>query len=204
MTRDAVEAQWRAGNNSLTKMRKLIYSLGISLDGFIAGPNGNIDWTAPDEELHRFHNLQTREIGVHLCGRRVYEVMTYWETADQDPSAADYTLEFAHIWKSLPKIVFSKTLEQVVGNTTLLRGGVVEEVIKLKQQPGKNLAVAGAGLASTLIKHNLIDEYRLFINPVVLGAGIPYFPPLEQRIHLELLETRTFSSRVVYLRYQRV
>lgn len=204
MTRDAVEAQWRAGNNSLTKMRKLIYSLGISLDGFIAGPNGNIDWTAPDEELHRFHNLQTREIGVHLCGRRVYEVMTYWETADQDPSAADYTLEFAHIWKSLPKIVFSKTLEQVVGNTTLLRGGVVEEVTKLKQQPGKNLAVAGAGLASTLIKHNLIDEYRLFINPVVLGAGIPYFPPLEQRIQLELLETRTFSSRVVYLRYQRV
>ena len=91
-------------------MRKLIYSMGVSLDGFIAGPNGEIDWSAPAEELHRFHNEQAREIGVHLCGRRLYEEMTYWETADQNPSAAEHELEFAHIWQALPKIVFSRTL----------------------------------------------------------------------------------------------
>jgi dihydrofolate reductase len=177
--------------------------MGVSLDGFIAGPNGEIDWGAPDEELHRFHNQHVREIGAHLCGRRLYEVMTYWETADENPSAAEYELEFARIWKSLPKIVFSKTLEEVVGNARLVRGGVAEEVAKLKEQPGKDLAVGGAGLASTLIEQGLVDEYRLFVSPVVLGGGTPYFPALEERIDLELVETRTFGSRVVYVRYLR-
>src|SRR3954462_10108341 len=93
-----------------TVMRNLIYSMGVSLDGFIAGPDGEIDWSAPDEELHRFHNQQTRELGAQLCGRRLYEEMTYWETADKNPAAAEYELEFARIWKSLPKIVFSETL----------------------------------------------------------------------------------------------
>jgi dihydrofolate reductase len=184
--------------------RKLIYSLGVSLDGFIAGPGGNIDWAAPDEELHRFHNQQTREIGVHLCGRRLYETMVYWETAEENPSAAEYELEFARIWKALPKIVFSKSLEQVEGNARLLRNGAAEEVAALKEQPGKDLAVGGAGLASTLIELGLVDEYRLFVSPVVLGGGTPYFPDLQQRIDLELVETRTFGSRVVYVRYRRV
>jgi dihydrofolate reductase len=160
-------------------MRKVIYSMGVSLDGFIAGPDGEIDWSAPDEELHRFHNQQTREIGVHLCGRRLYETMVYWETAEENPSAAEYELEFARIWKALPKIVFSKSLEQVEGNARLLRDGVAEEVAALKEQPGKDLAVGGAGLASTLIELGLVDD-------------------------LELVETRTFGSRVVYVRYRRV
>jgi dihydrofolate reductase len=177
--------------------------MGVSLDGFIAGPNGEIDWGAPDEELHRFHNQHVREIGAHLCGRRLYEVMTYWETADENPAAADYELEFARIWKNLPKIVFSKTLEEVVGNARLVRDGVAEEVARLKEQPGKDVAVGGAGLASTLIELGLVDEYRLFFSPVVLGAGTPYFPALEERIDLELVETRTFGSRVVYVRYRR-
>jgi dihydrofolate reductase len=185
-------------------MRKLIYSTGVSLDGFIAGPHGEIDWSAPDEELHRFHNQQTRELGAHLCGRRLYEVMVYWETADENPSAPKHELEFARIWKRLPKIVFSKTLEKVEGNARLVRGGVVEEVARLKEQPGKDLAVGGAGLASTLIELGLVDEYRLFVSPVVLGAGTPYFPAVEARINLELVETQTFGSRVVYLRYRRV
>ncbi len=184
-------------------MRKVIYSMGVSLDGFIAGPNGEIDWSAPDEELHRFHNQQTRELGAHLCGRRLYEEMVYWETADENPSAAEHELEFAGIWKNLPKIVFSKTLEKVEGNARLARDGIAEEVAELKEQPGKDLAVGGAGLASGLIRLGLVDEYRLFVNPVVLGAGTPYFPPLEERIDLELVETRTFGSRVVYLRYRR-
>ncbi|MGH2715846.1 MAG: dihydrofolate reductase family protein [Thermoleophilaceae bacterium] len=184
-------------------MRKLIYSMGVSLDGFIAGPGGEIDWSAPDEELHRFHNRQTRETGAQLCGRRLYEEMVYWETADENPSAAEHELEFARIWKNLPKIVFSKTLEKVEGNARLVREGVAEEVAKLKQQPGKDLAVGGAGLASTCIELGLIDEYRLFVSPVVLGGGTPYFPALEDRINLELVETQTFGSRVVYVRYRR-
>jgi dihydrofolate reductase len=184
-------------------MRKLIYSMGVSLDGFIAGPHGEIDWSPPDEELHRFHNQQVREIGAHLLGRRLYEVMAYWETADENPSAADYELEFARIWKALPKIVFSKTLETVEGNARLVREGVAEEVAKLKEEPGEDLAVGGAGLASTLMKLGLVDEFRPFVSPVVLGGGTPYLPALDERINLELVETRTFGSRVVYLRYRR-
>src|SRR6267154_3642621 len=113
-------------------MRKLIYSTGVSLDGFIAGPQGEIDWSAPDEELHRFHNEQTRELGAHLCGRRLYETMVFWESADRDPAAPDFILEFARIWQALPKVVFSKTLHSVVGNARLAREGVAEEVAKLK------------------------------------------------------------------------
>ena len=184
--------------------RKLIYSMTVSLDGFIAGPGGDIDWSAPDEELHRFHNQRVREVGVQLCGRRLYEVMLYWETADENPSASDYELEFARIWKPLPKIVFSTTLEKVEGNARLLRDGVAEEVATLKEQPGKDLAVGGAGLASTLIKLGLVDEYQLFVSPVVLGDGTPYFPAMDSRINLELIETRTFGSRVVYVRYRTV
>jgi dihydrofolate reductase len=185
-------------------MRKLIYSMGVSLDGFIAGPDGGIDWSAPDEELHRFHNQLARETGAELYGRRLYETMRYWETAEENRSAPEHELEFARIWKDTPKIVFSRTLENVEGYARLVRDGVADEVAKLKEQPGKELAVGGAGLASTCIKLGLIDEYRLFVNPVVLGGGTPYFPALDEKINLELVETQTFGSRVVYLRYRRV
>jgi dihydrofolate reductase len=185
-------------------MRKLIYSMGVSLDGFIAGPNGEIDWGAPDEERHRFHNEETRELGAHLCGRRLYEEMVYWETAHEKPGISETELEFARIWKKLPKIVFSGSLEHVEGNARLAREGVAEEIAELKEQPGKDLAIGGAGLASDAIKLDLIDEYRLFVSSVVLGGGTPYFPALEERISLELVETRTFGSRVVYVRYRRV
>ena len=123
-------------------MRDLIYSMSVSLDGYIAGPDGEIDWSAPDEELHRFHNQRVREVGAQLCGRRLYEVMGYWETVDQNPSAPDYELEFARIWKETPKIVFSTTLEEVQGNARLVRDGAADEVARLKGQPGKDLAVA--------------------------------------------------------------
>jgi dihydrofolate reductase len=183
--------------------RRLIYSMTVSLDGFIAGPEGEIDWGAPDEELHRFHNDRMRELGGHLLGRRLYEVMTFWETADQNPAARDYELEFARIWKDLPKIVFSATLESVEGNARLVREDAAEVVAGMKDQPGKDLAVGGAGLASSLIDLDLIDEYRLFVSPVILGGGTPYLPTRAQRLDLELLETRTFGSRVAYLRYGR-
>jgi dihydrofolate reductase len=183
-------------------MRKLIYSMGVSLDGFIAAPGGEIDWSAPHEELHRFHNQQAREIGAHLYGRRLYEDMAPWQIAEQNPSATEPELEFAGIWRQMPKIVFSRTLEKVEGNARLVREGAVEEVAKLKREPGKDLAVGGAGLAATFMKVGLIDEYRLFVSPLLLGGGTPYFPALEERIDLELLETRTFGSRVVYARYR--
>ena len=184
--------------------RKLIYSMTVSLDGFVAGPRGEIDWSAPDEELHRFHNDLVRETGAELCGRGLYEVMTFWDTVHEDPAAPEHMLEFARIWQALPKIVFSTTLERVHGsNTRLATRGVAEEVAELKAQPGKDLAVGGAGLAAACIRLGLVDEFRLFFSPIVLGAGTPYFPPLDQRVRMELLETRTFGSRVVYARYRR-
>jgi dihydrofolate reductase len=184
-------------------MRKLIYSMGVSLDGFIAGPGGAIDWSAPDEELHRFHNERARELGVHLYGRRLYEVMAPWEHAEERASPSEPELEFARIWRATPKLVFSTTLETVEGNATLVRDDAAEAVARLKEQPGKDMAVGGSGLASTFMPLGLIDEYRLFVNPVLLGAGTPYFPAPEERIDLELVETRTFGSRVVYARYRR-
>jgi dihydrofolate reductase len=185
-------------------MRTVIYSMSMSLDGFIAGPGGDIGFTAPDEELFRFHVGQTRHIGVELMGRRLYEAMLVWGDADAAPSGPD-ELEFARIWNAIPKVVFSITLQQVQGNARLAAGDVASEVAKLKEEPGEGvISVGGAGLASTLIKLDLIDEYRLFVAPVVLGGGTPYFPPLDHGISLELLETRTFGSGVVYLRYRRV
>jgi dihydrofolate reductase len=151
--------------------------------------------------LFRFHTRQVQETGVHLCGRRLYETMVYWETAEESPLLAEHAT-FARIWKALPKVVFSTTLESVVGNTRLATGGVGEEVSRLKEQPGKDIAVGGAGLARACMKLELIDEWRLFVSPVVLGGGTPYFPALDNRINLELVETRTFGSRVVYLRYR--
>jgi dihydrofolate reductase len=185
-------------------MGSVIYSMGVSLDGFIAGPDGAIDWAAPDEELMRFHNEQTRQLGAHLCGRGLYQDMLPWETAGESRSDPNQ-LEFARIWKALPKVVFSSTLETVQGNARLATGGVAEELATLKEQSGKDLSVGvgGAGLASTLVELDLIDEYRLFVSPVVLGGGTRYFPALDSRTTFELAETRTFGARVVYLRYRR-
>jgi dihydrofolate reductase len=184
-------------------MRKVIYSMGVSLDGFIADRDGQVDWGAPDEELMRFHIEQTREIGAHACGRRLYEDMLVWETAEQtwsDPAA----LEFARVWKAIPKVVFSTTLASVRGNARLAEGDVAREIAKLKAEPGEHVVSAGgAGFASALAELDLIDEYRLFVSPVLLGGGTPFFPPLKKRIALELIETRTFGSRVVYARYRR-
>jgi dihydrofolate reductase len=185
-------------------VRKLIYSMGVSLDGFIAGPDGSFHWAAPDEELHRFHNQQARETGVELYGRQLYEIMLFWDAIDEGSDAGETSLEFARIWRETPKIVFSTTLAEVRGaNTRLATRDVLEEVAALKAQPGADLAVGGAGLAATCIAADLVDEYRLFVNPVIVGSGTPFFPRLERPIDLELVERRTFGSRVVYLRYRR-
>jgi len=184
--------------------RRLIYSLAVSLDGYVAGPAGEIDWAAPDEQLHRFHNEQMRAIDVQLCGRRLYETMLYWETPSDDEAPGGPEHEFAEIWQSVPKLVFSSTLARVQGNATLAGEELADEIVRLRRQPGGgDLALGGAELAASAIERDLVDEYRPFVNPVVLGGGTPYLPP-GVRLDLELLETRTFGSRVVYLRYRRV
>jgi dihydrofolate reductase len=173
----------------------------VSLDGYVADRNGAIDWSAPDDELHRFHNDRVRELDLQLCGRRLYEEMLVWETIEKDPSAPEHVLEFARIWKATPKLVFSTTLDAVEGNATLAAGDPAEEVARIKGEPGRDMEVGGAALASTLIEHGLVDEFHLFVSPVVLGGGTPFFPPLEERIALELAETRTFGAGIVFLRY---
>jgi dihydrofolate reductase len=178
-------------------MRRLIYSMAVSLDGYTAGPDGDFDWAAPTAELHRFHNEQTRELSAHLLGRRLYETMVYWETADQDPELGEIEREFAQIWRALPKIVFSSTLEAVEGNTRLATGSLADEIADLDGDVG----VGGPDLAASAAGLGLIDEYRLFANPVAVGGGTPFFPR-SRRIDLELVETRTFGSRVTYLRYR--
>jgi dihydrofolate reductase len=184
-------------------MPDVIYSMTVSLDGFIAGPDGDIGWSAPDPELHRFHNERVRGQGVQLLGRRLYETMVYWETAAENPSLPDAEREFAEIWKGLPKIVFSTTLTAVEGNTRLATNGVADEVARLKREPGKDIGVGGATLASALVAQDLIDDYHLFVSPVVLGGGTPYFPPAVRLPELQLVETRTFAGGVVHLRYRR-
>ncbi len=184
-------------------MRSVTYSMGVSLDGYIAGPQGEIDWTEPDEEVFQFVTDEIREVGVHLLGRRLYETMLYWETADQDPSLDDSMLEWASIWKPLPKVVFSTTLSAVQGNARLASGGLAKEIERLRAEPGEgNIAIGGATLAGEAAALGLIDEYRARVYPVLVGRGLPYFPQLERRADLELVETRTFSSRVVYLHYR--
>ncbi|MDQ3877907.1 MAG: dihydrofolate reductase family protein [Actinomycetota bacterium] len=184
-------------------MPKLIYSMGLSLDGFIEGPDGNFDWGAPDEELHRFHNERVRALGGHLLGRNLYETMKVWETMHEDPAATDYVLEFAEIWTSLPKVVFSHTLDKVVGNTRLAQRSIAEEVAELQDRSGKDVGIGGAGLAAEAIKLGLVDDFQPFVYPVIVGGGKPFSPSLDRTVQLKLVETRTFGSRVVYLHYER-
>lgn len=184
-------------------MRKVTYSMGVSLDGYVVGPDGSFDWTAPDEEIFSFVTDEIRQVGVHLMGRRLYETMLYWETADQDPSLSDAMLEWAAIWKALPKVVFSTTLSTVQGNARLVAGGLADEISRLRADSADgDIAIGGAALAAEAAALDLIDEYRARVYPVLVGGGIPYFAHQERRVNLELVETRTFSSRVVYLHYR--
>lgn len=184
-------------------MRSVTYSMGVSLDGYIVGPDGDFNWTVPDKEVFRFWIDEIGGVGVHLLGRRLYETMLYWETADQDPSLDEDELEWAAIWKPLPKVVFSSTLSAVQGNARLASGGLVEEVERLRAESGGGeIAIGGATLATEAAALGLIDEYRAMVYPVLVGGGISFFPQDERRVDLELVETRTFNSGVVYLRYR--
>ena len=185
-------------------MRKVIYLMNVSLDGFVEGPDDKFGWTEPDEEVFRFHIEQARAMGAFIYGRRIYEAMAVWQTMDENQSLSDDFREYARIWKEKPKIFFSTTLQSVVENCLLVRGDIAAELASLRQQPGCDLGVCGPGLASGFARLDLIDEYRLVVYPIILGGGKPYFPSLDTSVRLRLLETRTFRGGAAYLRYQRV
>jgi dihydrofolate reductase len=184
-------------------MRSVTCAMGVSLDGYIVGPDGGFDWTAPDEELFRFATDEVRQLGVHVLGRRLYESMLYWETADQDPTLDDAMLEFAALWQALPKVVLSRTLTAVQGNTRLASAGLAEEIEQLRADPGPgDIAIGGATLLAEAAALDVVDEYRPRVYPVLVGGGIPLFPQGGRRVDLALVETRTFGSRIVCLRYR--
>jgi len=180
----------------------LIYSMNVSVDGFIADREGAFEWAAPDEELFRFHLAQVRELGGFLCGRRLYETMLVWET---DPSMRDSELDaaFADAWCEIPKVVFSRTLDSVQGNARLAAGSVAEEAGAALEATDKHVGIGGAGLAAAAIELGLVDELRMFRYPVVVGGGTPFLPPVTEDVRLDLIETRTFGPRVIYERYGR-
>lgn len=179
--------------------------MSVSLDGFVETPDRSLEWVRVDEEFHRVFNDDARAMSAFLYGRRMYELMSgYWPTAESDPSATPVEVEFARIWTTKPKIVFSRTLDEVGWNSRLVRDGRIEEVARLRAEPGFDMEVGGPTLASALIQAGLVDEYRLALHPVVLGGGTPFFPRLEDRRDLRLLEARTFQSGVIYLRYETV
>jgi dihydrofolate reductase len=175
--------------------------MSVSVDGFIADRDGAFGWTAPSEELFRFHLAQVGELGGYLLGRRLYETMV-WET---DPSMRDNELgaAFADVWCAIPKVVFSGTLDSVQGNARLAEASVAEEVAAALGATDKDVSIGGAGLAAAAVELGLVDELRMFRYPVVVGGGTPFLPPVTEDVALDLIETRTFGSRVIYERYGR-
>jgi dihydrofolate reductase len=180
----------------------LIFSMGVSVDGYIADRDGWFGWAEPSQDQFRFHLEQVSELGAYLCGRRLYETMLVWET---DPSLRTGEDEnaFADVWSALPKVVFSRTLEQVQGNARLAEASVAEEVAAALAGTDKDVAIGGADLAGQAIELGLVDELRILRGPVVVGGGTPFLPPVARAIPLELIETRTFRSRVILERYGR-
>src|SRR3954454_10998991 len=181
----------------------LIYSMSVSVDGFIADRDGGFDWTPPGDELFRFHLELVGALGGYLLGRRLYEAMRVWDT---DPSLRDTEARaaFAEVWSAMPKVVFSRTLESVEGNARLAEAPLAEEVAAaLDASDGKDIAIGGADLAATAIELGLVDELRMFRYPIVVGGGTPFLPPVTDDVPLHLIETRTFGSRVIYERYGR-
>jgi dihydrofolate reductase len=185
-------------------MRRIVWSMSVSLDGYMAAPDGGLEWHMISDELHSHFNEQLAAMSAFLDGRVTYELMAeFWPTADEDPAAAAPVAEFARMWREMPKIVFSRTLERAGWNTTVVREVVPEEIEALRAQPGGDMALGGADLAATFMGHDLIDEYGLYVHPIVLGRGQPMFQPSDARVDLRLAETRPFDNGVVLLRYSR-
>ena len=176
-------------------MGRLIYLFKVSLDGFTATPDGDLGWSTVDDETHSWFNEQLRSVDASLYGRRLYETMAaYWPTGEGDPNATETTREFARMWNAHPKIVFSNSLERVEHNSRLVRGDVAPVLDELRGEFSGDLAVGGPDLASQFVRRGLVDEYRLVIHPVVLGAGTPFWPKLDRPLPLRLTERHQFAS----------
>lgn len=180
----------------------LLYSMGVSVDGYVADRHGSFAWSAPTDELFAFHTARIRELGATVLGRRLYEAMLVWEN---DPAMRhdEASNEFADLWSALPKVVFSRTLDAVQGNARLARGSVAEEVAAVLDATDADVEIGGATLAGQALELGFVDELRIFRYPVVVGGGTPFLPPVTSDIALELIETRVFPERVVYERYRR-
>ena len=188
---------------SLICMGRLIYGFNVSVDGYIADAQGNIDWSAPSDEWHQYWTDFEREPAVSIYGRRLYELMSaYWPTADKAPDATPLIVDFARVWRDMPKVVFSSTLNSVDWNSRLERGDPVEVVTRLKAETEGQMEVAGATLATPIVQAGLVDEYRIVIAPTAVGGGTPFLPTLPSWISLRLLENRTFPGGAVLLRYE--
>ncbi len=184
-------------------MRTVTYSLGMTLDGYVMGPDGSFDWGDPDEEIFRFSIDEVRDVGVHLMGRRLYEAMLYWENPENVETFDDAELEWAALWNPLPKVVFSRTLSEVQGNARLASSGLAEEIERLRAEPGEgSIAIGGAALAHQAAELGLIDEYRARVFPVLIGGGTPFFAQHGRRVDLELIESRVFTSGVTFVHYR--
>ncbi|WP_300681597.1 dihydrofolate reductase family protein [Nocardioides sp.] len=181
---------------------RLLVSMTTSIDGFINDAAGAIDWTEPDADLFAFHLARVRTLGGCVLGRRLYQDMLVWEN---DPSlpTTPAMVEFAEVWTALPKVVFSRSLDQVQGNARLATGSVAEEVGAMLAETGRDVEIGGADLAGQALAADLVDELRIFRAPVVLGGGTPLLPALGAPLVFERRETRPFPNGVVYERYLR-
>ncbi|WP_300345224.1 dihydrofolate reductase family protein [Nesterenkonia sp.] len=181
----------------------LIYLITASVDGYITDREGSFGWTVPDEELFAFHLERVRELGGVLCGRRLYETMLPWET-DAGTRQDGPSTEFAEVWTALPKVVFSRTLDRVEGRACLAQGSVAEEIAAMSASTPKDVEIGGADLAGQAIERGLVDEIRIFRAPRILGGGTSLLPAVAQAVPLELVESREFSTPVLYERYRRL
>lgn len=183
-------------------MRKIVLTMSVSLDGYFEGPHHEIDWHLVDDELHDHFNQELKTMGAFISGRITYELMAaFWPYADEDPANAGPVAEFAAIWRDMPKIVYSRTLPSAGWNTAIARDIVVRDVLALKAEPGADLALGGADVAATFMEHGLIDEYRIYVHPVLLGEGRHLFQRSDVVRDLRLIETRVFGNGVVLLHY---
>jgi dihydrofolate reductase len=183
-------------------MGRLLYTLNVSLDGFVEGPNHDLSWTQVDDELHSWFNQHHRELDASLYGRGLYELMAgAWPDIAEDASASPVMREYGQIWLATPRYVFSSTLESVAHNSTLVRGDIREELARIRERHAGDLEVGGATLAHAFIRAGLVDQYRMVVHPVVVGRGTPYFPPLDQPLHLRLIDSKAFASGAQMLAY---
>ena len=185
-------------------MTKLVYAMNVSLDGYVEAPGHNLDWATVDEELHTWFNEHERQASAFLYGRRLYETMAaYWPNYASDPAATPAMRGFGEIWNPKPKVVFSSTLTEVAHNSRLVRDDPIEEYARLQTEFDGELHIAGPTLASGFVRRDLVDQYKMVVHPVVLGAGTPFWPSLDRPIRLQLVGTHHFTSGALLLDYVR-